>query len=215
MKNLFVIPTMGMSTLYKRNDLGSYHIGSFDFCDTGDLLRTNQYVYVTNNEYIGLSWYLDGDLVRKGVIDDEDYWSVRKDYKKIVLTNDPKLIEDGVQGIEGKFLDWFVDNSSCEYVQVEIDYKKFKKGNITLSSCYEIIYPTFEDTVERELLFIHKACRNMDFDLGFKTGMLLGDKSKQPILYDESEVLELLLNRPGPYLTDDEIREWFNTNKKK
>jgi hypothetical protein len=29
------------------------------------------------------------------------------------------------------------------------------------------------------------------------------------------EVLELLLNRPGPYLTDDEIKEWFEKFKKK
>jgi hypothetical protein len=122
MKNLFVIPTMGMSTLYKRNDWGSYHIGSFDFCEEGDELRTNQYVYVTNNEYIGLSWYLDGDLVRKGVIDDEDYWSVRKDYKKIVLTNDPKLIEDGVQPIIDNYLEWFVENPTCEEVEVIKEY---------------------------------------------------------------------------------------------
>ncbi len=37
------------------------------------------------------------------------------------------------------------------------------------------------------------------------------DKNK----YSEEEVLELLLNCPGPYLTDDEIKEWFNKIKKK
>jgi len=33
--------------------------------------------------------------------------------------------------------------------------------------------------------------------------------------YSEEEVLELLLNCPGPYLTDEEIKEWFNKFKKK
>ncbi len=34
-------------------------------------------------------------------------------------------------------------------------------------------------------------------------------------MYSEEEVLELLLSRPGPYLTDEEIKEWFKQIKKK
>ena len=194
MKNLFVIPTMGMSTLYKRNDLETYHIGPFDLCLTGDLLRTNQYVYVTNDEDINDNDYIitkDGRLVQVSYLLSEDLIGGTK----VVMTNDPTLIGDGVQGIEEKFFDWFIKAYSI------------KKE-------YKIIIPTFEENVERELSFIHKSCRNPDFDLGFKTGMILGD-SKQSIHYGESEVLELLLNRPGPYLTDDEIKGWFNDVKKK
>jgi hypothetical protein len=33
--------------------------------------------------------------------------------------------------------------------------------------------------------------------------------------YSEEEVLELILNRPGPYLSDEEIKEWFQKHKKK
>jgi hypothetical protein len=79
------------------------------------------HIYITSKEYIGLSYYLDGDLVRKGVIDDKDYWEVRKDYEKIILTTDPKLIEDGVQAIDDEFLEWFVKNPSCEFVEVKTD----------------------------------------------------------------------------------------------
>lgn len=208
MKNLFVIPTMGMSTLYKRNDLGTYHIGPFDLCLTGDLLRTNQYVYVTNDEDINDNDYIitkDGRLVQVSYLLSEDLIGGTK----VVMTNDPKLIEDGVQGIEEKFFDWFIDNPSCEKVEINWIIKAY-----SIKKEYKIIIPTFEENVERELSFIHKSCRNPDFDLGFKTGMILGD-SKQSIHYGESEVLELLLNRPGPYLTDDEIKEWFNDVKKK
>jgi hypothetical protein len=38
--------------------------------------------------------------------------------KKIILTTDQDLIKDGVQAIDGEFLEWFVKNPSCEYVTV-------------------------------------------------------------------------------------------------
>lgn len=38
--------------------------------------------------------------------------------KKIILTTDQDLIKDGVQAIEYEFLEWFVKNSSCEFVEV-------------------------------------------------------------------------------------------------
>jgi hypothetical protein len=38
--------------------------------------------------------------------------------KKIILTTDPTLILYGVQPIEDYFLEWFVKNPSCEFVEV-------------------------------------------------------------------------------------------------
>ena len=40
-------------------------------------------------------------------------------------------------------------------------------------------------------------------------------KGQQEIMYSEEEVLELLLNRPEPYLSDEEIKKWFEQFKKK
>ena len=40
------------------------------------------------------------------------------DCKKIILTTDQDLIKDGVQGIDDDFLEWFVNNPSCENVEV-------------------------------------------------------------------------------------------------
>jgi hypothetical protein len=96
-------------------------------------------VYITSNEYIGLSYYLDGDLVRKGVVDDKDYWEVRKDYKKIIMTTDPKLIKDGIQVIPNEFMEWFVKNPSCEEVEVE---GHIYKGQDETE--YKIIIPNLE-----------------------------------------------------------------------
>jgi hypothetical protein len=39
--------------------------------------------------------------------------------KKIILTTDQDLIADGVQAIDDEFLEWFVENPSCEEVEVE------------------------------------------------------------------------------------------------
>jgi flavorubredoxin len=45
-----------------------------------------------------------------------DVWS--KKYCKIILTTDGDLIKDGVQSIDDEFLEWFVENPSCEEVEV-------------------------------------------------------------------------------------------------
>ena len=37
--------------------------------------------------------------------------------KKIILTTDQDLIKDGVQDIDDEFLEWFVNNPSCEEVE--------------------------------------------------------------------------------------------------
>ena len=41
-----------------------------------------------------------------------------EDVKKIILTTDQDLIEDGVQATDDEFLEWFVKNPSCEWVEV-------------------------------------------------------------------------------------------------
>jgi hypothetical protein len=39
--------------------------------------------------------------------------------KKIILTTDQDLIADGVQQISDEFLEWFVKNPSCKFIEVE------------------------------------------------------------------------------------------------
>lgn len=41
----------------------------------------------------------------------------------IILTTDPDLIKDGVQAIPDEFLEWFVKNPTCEFVEVKTEYK--------------------------------------------------------------------------------------------
>jgi len=145
-RNLWVIPTDNPSRLF-------YNVG-------GALLFTkwDNYngvnIYITSDEYIGLSYYLDGNLVRKGVIDDKEYWEVRKDYKKIILTTDQDLIKDGVQAIDNEFLEWFVKNPSCEEVGVKkLLYKVGSNFEGNRFDGYKIIIPKEEakQDLEKEM----------------------------------------------------------------
>ena len=42
-----------------------------------------------------------------------------EDVKKIILTTDVDLIQNGVQKIDDEFLEWFVKNPSCERVNIK------------------------------------------------------------------------------------------------
>lgn len=140
MKNIHALKTDKPSTICKINNVLVFSkIGTITN-DTKSLIRQN--IYISNDEYIGLSYYLDGNLVRKGVIDDKNYWELRKDYKKIILTTDPELIKNGVQAIDDKFLEWLVNNSSCEQIGV----KKYENNKYWT---YEIIIPKEEPKQEQ------------------------------------------------------------------
>ena len=127
MKNIHILPTDKPSRIIYNdaNDL-CYQSNKSYKNDRKWMHRKKFNIYITSDEYIGLSYYLDGSLVRKGVVDDKDYWEVRKDYKKIILTTDQDLIKDGVQAIDDEFLEWFVQNPSYEKVDLEQWFKQFK-----------------------------------------------------------------------------------------
>jgi hypothetical protein len=175
--------------------------------------------------------------------------------KKIILTTDQNLIADGVQAIDDEFLEWFVKNPSCEWVEVKNISIKVVKGynNNGEIDCYhtngyEIIIPQEEPKTVFDQLEVGKEYKQEVFELGEKPkqetleepkksfGEIWSsltaeqseclkdyinkqiDKAKKwqaEIVYSEEEVLELLLSRPGPYLTDEEIKEWFKQIKKK
>ncbi|MFY8161980.1 MAG: hypothetical protein ACOVNU_11670 [Candidatus Kapaibacteriota bacterium] len=62
--------------------------------------------------------------------------------KKIILTTDQDLIEDGVQAINDEFLNWFVKNPTCEEVKIE---SWQTKGEWDLD--YKIIIPKEDEEI--------------------------------------------------------------------
>jgi len=114
-----------------------------------NIYKINQHIYITSDEEIK-----EGDYVyhNSGYVSivlgfnlaaikltDAQRWS--KDCKKIILTTDFSLAPD-VQKIDDEFLEWFVQNPSCEMVKVEefavkVDLLEYKTN-------YKIIIPKEE-----------------------------------------------------------------------
>ena len=124
MKNIYILPTDKPSRLHyskiKSNGQISYKLvlkKEFSKCNDG-LLSGQRHIYITSDEKIKRGdWYIaDNKLYRASV----DHMPELYTYscKKIILTTDEDLIKDGVQAIDNKFLEWFINNSNCEEIEV-------------------------------------------------------------------------------------------------
>ncbi|CAB4175220.1 hypothetical protein UFOVP1247_94 [uncultured Caudovirales phage] len=155
MKNLHVIPTDKPSYLYKMSD-GSFHIS--DLFEGGNSAWKNQNIYITSDEEIkegdGVI-LISGRLVKAEVrngqlgfqsIDSIAFLPFKNDDKKIILSTDQDLINDGVQSIDDEFLEWFVKNPSCENVEV----KPLLSNNGRALFGYKIIIPKEEQCTCKE-----------------------------------------------------------------
>jgi hypothetical protein len=118
MKNIHVLPTDKPSRL---------HFTKFE----EELIFTPKYeklnginIYITSDEGIK-----DGDFIYS--LGSDEIIFVEKGEasslnkivcKKIILTTDQDLIKNGVQAIDDDFLEWFVNNPSCDEVDVDCKY---------------------------------------------------------------------------------------------
>jgi hypothetical protein len=141
MKNIHLIPSFKPSRLFK-DDFGKYFI-SINI-DQEQKHFKPQNIYITSNEPIKGDWHLKNDkmVTKSHIIDDT--------CKKIILTTDQDLINDGVQPIDDEFLKWFVKNPNCDEVFITDDYEQVNQENpITRGSTnvihkYKIIIPKEE-----------------------------------------------------------------------
>lgn len=128
MKNLFLLPTdkpTRIFTVESEVRLAGYPTTIF---------KTGKSIYIINNDRIKESdWYID---LSNGKIIKADEFSEHKNYgylcKKIILTTDVILRKYGIQAIDDDFLEWLVENPSCEEVEVHKFYKanpKYKEGS--------------------------------------------------------------------------------------
>jgi hypothetical protein len=127
MKNLHLIPTDKPSRLVLDDTTQNLIL-----INKGEALWGNQHIYITSDEKIKERDYF---VSKEGTIHDEFGWNFGD--KKIILTTDQNLIDNGVQAIDDNFLEWFVKNPSCEEVEVEKD-KFFESVKYNF---YKIILP--------------------------------------------------------------------------
>ena len=151
MKNLHLLPTDKPSRLFK--SFGKLNIGDY-ITERENLQVTNQHIYITSDEEIK-----EGDWCYDKVLNlifqtdnhtDFKYANQTDNVLKIILTTDQDLIKDGVQPIDDEFLEWFVKNPSCEFVEVIKDLFQVNqnnpalKGSTALVKQHKIIIPQEE-----------------------------------------------------------------------
>ena len=148
-----------------------------------------------------------------------------EDVKKIILTTDQDLINDGVQAIDDEFLEWFIKNPSCEEVKV-VDVRSL--GVYGSYYPYKIVIPkeepkqeTLEEAAERE---IPNRIRSTAFGSKFeweptkeRKAFIKGAKWQAERMYSEEEVLEIIDSLFHRYASSFRIdaKEYFLQFKKK
>jgi hypothetical protein len=116
MKNIHVLPTPKPSRVFITKDEGL----GFDnqMLSNTELDGQNQNIYISSDEEIKVGdWYYlpRTNSVYKCVEDPIELNLERRlGVAKIILSTDQSL--DGVQPIDDEFLEWFVENPTCEYV---------------------------------------------------------------------------------------------------
>jgi len=229
MKNVHLIPTEKPSRLYKQT--GALVLDKLSEV-SNDGISINQHLYITSDEEIkegDYSFYPPFGIGKNIIIDNELCFHVeakdgigsftQRTYqtlhvnKKIILTTDQDLINDGVQAIDDEFLWWFSENPSCE--EVEID----KYGYMPDEPYeYKIIIPqeeakqeTLEGAAERLSERHHYAFgQQSEF---YQLGFIEGAKWQAERMYSEEEVKEILMKTDRFLRADLDL--WFEQFKKK
>ena len=87
-----------------------------------NIYKIGKELYITSDEEIKEDDYrmnVQRSYFKKSDKEGLEYYNKRNDvFKKIILTDNKDLIADGVQAIDKEFLEWFANNSSCEYIEV-------------------------------------------------------------------------------------------------
>ena len=138
MKNIHVLPTDKPSRVaynFSKLILNSKLLSP--------VLYKTQHIYITSNDRPKrYDYFLNG----KGKIIKSSSDHSICDHKKIILTTDQDLINDGVQSIDDEFLEWFIKNPSCEEVEVMFACRGFNGAipNLIPIGEYKIIIPKEE-----------------------------------------------------------------------
>ena len=178
MRNIHVLPTENSSRLSYNKD-GVLELHKLQW------RKNTQHIYITNGEEIKEGDYIlihghykHGKHITKVVKITDTYEVIeggnhsKKACQRIILTTDQDLIKNGVQPIDDEFLEWFVKNPSCEFVEVDKNWnypldksweyklriipKEEPKQEETLEESAEKFYPGVDRQIDR-MLFINGA----------------------------------------------------------
>jgi hypothetical protein len=121
MKNIYLVSTKESHLFYHDcTKKYSYKIDKYNQCKETKC-KHPQHIYITSDEEIKEGdWFVQVNTKKiikhhpkNGLLLQPQSFD-----KKIILTTDQDLIKNGVQAIDDEFLEWFVKNPSCEYIEV-------------------------------------------------------------------------------------------------
>jgi hypothetical protein len=121
MKNIHLLPTEKEQHSIVQKNTGLLLVQTTDKVYSGTKLN----LYITSDEEIkeGDKWLYNIHWNKPKKIEVDWVLKILNESSntfKIILTTDQDLIADGVQAIDDEFLEWFVKNPSCEYVEFEM-----------------------------------------------------------------------------------------------
>ena len=207
MKNIHMLPTEKPSRVFITKELGL----EFDnqMLENTELDCQNQHIYITSDEEIKEGdWcillenhYVNGGIGKYNTEKAIGYGLHNTEFfKKIILTTDQDLIKDGVQAIDDNFLEWFVKNSSCEWVRVNDLYNYTNESTQHIG--YKIIIPKEEPKQETLKEAAYNEFPNQEFYSSDewtraqrtcgREGFIRGAKWQQERMYSEEEVKHLM-----------------------
>ena len=121
MKNIHVLKTDKPSRVHKDSEF--FISPKYQISKQINSIVEGKNIYITSDEEIKEGdWVMEfqkGDNIGEVHFINSQYVIARNIQKKIILTTDQDLIKDGVQALDDEFLEWFVNNSSCEEVEVQ------------------------------------------------------------------------------------------------
>jgi hypothetical protein len=218
MKNIHVLPTDKPSRLWMTK------LGNLSRChDTNPIkkeLGNNMNIYITSDEQIKEGdWcimtndfgniYLiriislkciGGNEIRVLLsLNGRENTSLKDSCKKIILTTDQDLIKNGVQEIDDIFLEWFVENPTCEFVKIEPDYDEIRGDYYRIilkeEQPKEIIYYCKQETLEEAAIRLFNDFQKNNPIVPknninpYKLGFIDGIKWQQERMYSEEDML--------------------------
>lgn len=165
MKNIHLIQTDKPSRLVLDTVNNNLFLTTTE--DFGTNIMKFQNIYIIHNEEIKeeikkRDWHLKNDkmITKSHIIDDT--------CKKIIMTTDQDLINDGVQAISDEFLQWFVMNPSCENVKYIFKYYTpyvyNSEGHLPDETSPKTIHIGYELKIPQE--------KPNDVVLGYKTSLV-------------------------------------------
>jgi hypothetical protein len=213
MKNVYLISTNKGQRITKTNK------GTFLFCSevAKDFIEIRKgyssfHLYITSSdeEIKEGDWYywVVTNMRIKAIKDNLGRLPKLSDgSKKIILTTDEQLINDGVQPIDNEFLEWFVKNPSCESVEVTNDIRAFDNENREIDFAilkedyikilYKIIIPSeeYKMTLEEEKEFRKKFPK----EFALIDMIKLDEAQEEP----KQETIEEAAEKLFPFTKDD------------